>query len=416
MQTRLNKLVQDLVVISPLFFATYLIRFSVEGIPFTALEAFTYIVFLLWLLQLFSERKRLNWNRSTRHFWYAAFLVFTGATLGMLAAPNYIDLPSGEVLNAKRATMGIWKGWIVAPMLYFVMLTQVLTSQSLAKKVLRYFVYSAAIVCLVAFGWGLWAEGVTIDFRLRGFYESANYLALYIVPAILLNIYFALSRNPKETRQNLIDISTLTILIYSLLFTQSYAAIIGVFGALGLFALYYLFKNPKHRKKIIGALAALAFTFLIIILTQLNSPKFKQFLDLENRSSSTVRLEIYQTSLSMISENPALGVGPGLFQANYQNAAPRVLQRAPLEWNMPHSHNILLGFWLNAGFLGLVGFLALIVYAHRRFTYPLIALWATLLHGLFDMPFWKNDLAMIFWLLLAAILILQKHASYSTKV
>lgn len=157
------------------------------------------------------------------------------------------------------------------------------------------------------------------------------------------------------------------------------------------------------------ALTALAVVFSVVIVTQFNTPKFKQALDYKNRSSTSVRLEIYQTAIEIIRRHPLTGVGPGLFQANYQNVAPVVLERAPLEWNMPHSHNIVLGFWINAGLLGLIAFLGILILAHRRFTYPLIALWGTLVHGLFDMPFWKNDLAMIFWLLIACILILQKN-------
>jgi len=254
-----------------------------------------------------------------------------------------------------------------------------------------------------------------MHFRLRGFYESANYLSLYIVPGILLNIYFLFLRSKPPKTQDRIDMATLTVLLYSLFFTQSYAAIIAIFGALGLFALHYLLQHPRQRKKIIIGLSALLITFTAVIISQLNTPKFKQALDFENRSSSTVRLEIYETSFYLIKSRPFVGVGPGLFQANYQINAPIVLERAPLEWNMPHSHNIFLGFWLNSGLIGLIAFITLLIFCHRRFTYPLIALWGVLLHGLFDMPFWKNDLSMIFWLLIASILILQKHESHTVK-
>ena len=148
--------------------------------------------------------------------------------------------------------------------------------------------------------------------------------------------------------------------------------------------------------------------FIAIILSQLNSPKFKQSLDFKNRSSSSVRIEIYRTSFDLIKENPIFGIGPGLFQANYQIKAPVTLGHAPLEWNMPHTHNIFLGFWLNAGIIGLIAFLLIIILCHTSFSYPLIALWGILIHGLFDMPFWKNDLAMIFWLIIVCILVLQK--------
>ena len=409
MRSPLLQLVRILVFISPLLFPAYFLRFSILGIPFTALEVFVYVLFGLWLLSLLKYRRKIIWDIKTRRFWYAAFFILVGATLGVLVAPDFLTLPSGEILNAKQATLGVWKGWVMAPLLYFAVLTQVLKSEKDVETILRYFVYSAVLVCLIAYGFGLFGAGVTIDLRLRGFYESANYLALYLVPAILINIYFIIRRDAASlSHQDRADLSTLVFLMYSLFFTQSYAGIIGVFGALGLYAIYFLFKSPKQRKKIGIALLVLATTFVVIIATQLSTPKFKQFLDFENRSSTTVRLEIYQTSYQLVKDNALTGVGPGLFQANYQINAPEVLGRAPLEWNMPHSHNIFTGFWLNAGLIGLIAFLALIILCHKSFTFPLIVLWGILIHGLFDMPFWKNDLAMIFWLIIASVLVLQK--------
>lgn len=410
----LLKLVRQLTFISPFLFVAYLFRFQVAGIPFSIAEIFVYLLFGLWTYELIRDHKIVTWDKATRRYWYAAFFILVGATLGVLMAPEFMDLPSGEILNTKRMTLGIWKGWVLAPILYFAVLTQVLKKKEDVEELLRMFVYSAVVVSLLAHFFGIFSEGVTIDLRLRGFYESANYLSLYLVPAVLINAYFIFLRNKLSIFQKRADIATLTILTYSLFFTQSYAAIIAVFGSLGLFALYYLLQHPRQRKKIITALLVLFFTFVAALLTQLNTPKFKQFLDFENRSSTTVRLEIYQTSAHLIRTKPIFGVGPGLFQVHYQNAAPEVLGRAPLEWNMPHSHNIFLGFWINAGIIGLLAFLTLIAFCHWRFTYPLIALWGILLHGLFDMPFWKNDLSMIFWLIIACILILQKTGSKKT--
>lgn len=415
MKTPLLSLVRKLAFISPFLFAAYFIRFEVAGIPFTVPEAFVYLLFGVWILELIRDHKSVTWNLHLKRYWYAAFFLLIGATIGVVVAPGTILLPSGEFLAAKQVAMGVWKGWVVAPILYFAVLTQVLKGREDVERIMRFFIFSAVMVSLLAYGFGLFGEGVTIDLRLRGFYESANYLALYLVPAIMVNIYFAFLK-PGVTRNQLrIDLATLSILIYSLFFTQSYAAIIGIFGSVGLYALYFLISHPRQRKKVLVALGILGATFLAVIVTQINTPKFQQALNWEDRSSTSVRLEIYKTSTHMISRHPFAGVGPGLFQANYQNTAPIVLGRAPLEWNMPHSHNIFLGFWLNTGIIGLIAFVTILVFSHRRFTYPLLALWGILLHGLFDMPFWKNDLSLIFWLVIASIVILQQHEAHPAK-
>ncbi len=399
---------RKLVFISPLLFPTYLIRFQIAGIPFTLLEVFIYILFGLWIVELIRDHKIIIWDKKTRHYSYAIFLLLIGATISVFMAPDFLNLPSGEILNAKRTSLGIWKGWIVAPMLYFVILSQILKTPKDVEKILRGYVYTAALVGLISIAFGIFGDGITDDIRLRGFFNSANYLALFIGPAILINTCLLTKKHYYFKMIRHLDVIALIILTFCLFFTKSYAGIISVFGALGLYIFYYLIKHPKNRKRGIAIMSVLILTFIAIILSQLNSPKFKQSLDFKNRSSSSVRIEIYRTSFDLIKENPIFGIGPGLFQANYQIKAPVTLGHAPLEWNMPHTHNIFLGFWLNAGIIGLIAFLLIIILCHTSFSYPLIALWGILIHGLFDMPFWKNDLAMIFWLIIVCILVLQK--------
>jgi len=53
-----------------------------------------------------------------------------------------------------------------------------------------------------------------------------------------------------------------------------------------------------------------------------------QFLDFENRSSSSVRIEIYQVAGGLIKERPLIGVGPGLFQAAYPDVPVELLHIA----------------------------------------------------------------------------------------
>jgi O-antigen ligase len=409
MVSPLQRIVRSLVIVSPFFYPAYLLRFKVAGVPFTGLEGFTYLLFGLWLFEVVRDRRNIVWDKLTRRFWFAVFLLVVGATIGAALAPVGFLLPDGHVLDARQVALGIWKGWVIAPILYFAVLTQVLRTTEEVRKTLRSFVYSAALVGLVSHVLALFSSGLTFDFRLKGFFDSANYLALYVGPAILLAIYFLFGRGSPKKIWEYLDIASLSILIYTILFTQSYAGILAVFGALGLFVLRQLIRTPRQRKAIGLALTVLVLAFLAIMATQIRTPKFQQFMDFENRSSTSVRLEIYRVALDLVEKHPLVGVGPGLFQANYQADAPLVLGHAPMEWNMPHPHNIFLGFWLNAGILGLAAFLTLLVLAHRRFTYPLIALWSIVIHGLFDMPFWKNDLAMIFWLIIAAIVILQKE-------
>ena len=74
----------------------------------------------------------------------------------------------------------------------------------------------------------------------------------------------------------------------------------------------------------------------------------------------------------------------------------------------PSSSNLFLTFWLEAGLLGFIGFWLLFwnlrvnLREHKTSFEVLIMsiMIYFLLHGLVDTPFWKNDLAVIFWLII----------------
>lgn len=413
MPTSRRSLLNGLIKLSPLVFPLYFFRFQLAGIPFTLLELFTYLLFAVFLFSVLSRKIKLKFNRLTLVFYLAVFALLIGSSLGVYFSPSEIPLPSGELQNSKMVALGIWKGWVVAPMLYFLVLTQSL-SHDKTDKLLRMYVYSGGLVALVSYVFALMGPGLTHDFRLSGFFESANYLSLYIVPAFLLSLYF-LVIGCEEKYDRYLNAGAFAILLHALILTQSYAAILGVFGAVALAMLVVFLKRFKSIKKLFLAILALMAVLALMVVSQLNSPKFKQFLDWENRSSTSVRLEVYDISYNLIKENPIWGVGPGLFQSFYQTKGPEILEGPPMEWNIPHAHNIFLAFWLNAGLIGFLAFIVLLVLAHKKLTYPIIGFWGLLIHGQFDVPFWKNDLAMVFWLILAAILILQNHATDPTQ-
>ncbi|MFH0820325.1 MAG: O-antigen ligase family protein [Candidatus Peregrinibacteria bacterium] len=412
---KLTALVRWLTFFSPFLFPAYLLKFTVAGVPFTALEVFIYLLFGLWILSLLFSRR---FYRSQPLSFYGAMaaLLILGATVGAFKAPLQMNLPDGSVFLASRAVWGIWKGWVIAPLLYFFVLTQTLTSAEQVKRFLRSFVYSAALISLIAYGLTLVGQGMTYDLRLSGFYESANQLALILVPAVLLNIVWILQRRGNaQGWLEYADTATLTLLVHALFFTQSYAGILAVFGALVLYVFYVMLSHRKGLGRAVLGLLVLLSAFFLIVFTQLNTTKFKQFVDFNNRSSTTVRLQVYQVTWDLIQKHWLWGVGSGLFQGSYQLQAPVTLGRPPMEQNIPHPHNIFFAFWLNAGLLGLLALLGLHWLAHRRFTYPLIAFWGIILHGFFDTPFWKNDLAVIFWVVIAATALLQSYGTHSTQ-
>ncbi len=391
----MNRALRHLVFFSPFVFPLYLIRFQVGGIPFTLTEVFFYGLFGLWF---FSG----GWKRPTHAigFLIGMLLVVAGATVGLFGAPSEVA----------QTALGVWKGWVMAPALYFMTLLGTLKDHEDAEKLLRRFVLAAGLLAFVSYLLALRGSGLTYDVRLSGPFESANYLALFLAPAVLAGAWFF-----TQPKKDLWNAAATAAAWHALVFTQSYAALVGVFGAAGLWVLYAIAKHPRGRRPLIVAGVGLVAALVLGVAVAWNTPKFQQFLDFKGRSSTTVRLEVYQIATALVRENPWRGVGPGLFQPYYEARGPWILGRAPLEWHIPHPHNLILAFWLNAGLLGLLGLILIIVLALRKFTPAWPAFLVLLIHGLFDTPFWKNDLAPLFWLLIACIALYQSHATHTPQ-
>ena len=116
---------------------------------------------------------------------------------------------------------------------------------------------------------------------------------------------------------------------------------------------------------------------------------------------------IWRSAGRLIEDNWLWGIGAGNFQEKYL-----VYQKyfTPyLEWAVPHPHSLYLSIWLYGGALGLAGFVGLIFFWFRSFWrlqknpnlrfIGLGIMFYILLHGIVDTTYFKNDLAVVFWLL-----------------
>ncbi|MFH1720573.1 MAG: O-antigen ligase family protein [Patescibacteria group bacterium] len=397
------------VALIPLLLPLYLVRFQVLGVPFTLLEGFTYAVAIPVFIDIVKNYKTFKYN------WTYGLLdlLFLACIIGVVIVPKETLLIDGSTIyEGQRVSLGMLKGFIFAPMLYFVSFLRVLKEKEWKEYALKGYILGASILAL----WGIYqaitGDYITVDFRASGPFESANYLALYVGPAfVAVFIYFwkTLKRCGKETEMIASGI-LMAILFMAIIFTRSYGALIGSFAGILFYALYSVSKVWK-----IASVVIVGFVFAISFFIHAGSDKFEKFLDFENRSSSSVRIEVWEIAVGLIREHPILGIGLGQYEPQYQLKAPQILGHPPYEWVMLHPHNLYLAFWLNTGLLGMAAFLFLIVIGLRNFMlasrekkrFLIIGaamLIAILVHGFFDVPFWKNDLAYIFWLTLGLLL------------
>ncbi len=118
--------------------------------------------------------------------------------------------------------------------------------------------------------------------------------------------------------------------------------------------------------------------------------------------SGRVHMIGWKESSAMLRDHPAFGAGLDGYRiavAPYHKAQGVEIFQYP--------HNLFLAAWSELGLMGLIGFALVLIWFFRRCReqrairyapYLTAAMVAILVHGLVDVPYFKNDLAMMFWL------------------
>mgnify|MGYP001809940019 CR=1 FL=1 len=419
----------------------YLLRFKVGFIPTTMLEAMIVILFLSWFLQdkPWQRLKKHDWqNRRQKYPYHLEIIgILVAAWLG------------AAVAGFDNAALGILKAYFLEPiMLYLVIINR-------GKKSENRFIWplalSATVISAIAIFQQLTGLFIFNDFwaqasqrRITSIFAYPNAVGLYLGPIIFLLAGLFLSY-PK--RSNLITASKkiflLLIIVASLaaiIFARSEGAWVGLLGGTFLVALL------SHRR-IRGLTIGLTIIGLIFLACYAPAWQYIQKKATLMDLSGQIRRQQWQETIVML-KNGNIISGSGL--SNYQEKIKAFHQEGifvknddpdwyrKVVWNEAYKkqvwqpveiymypHNIFLNFWTEIGLLGALIFTWLIgryyydaikllskVEKNKR---PLLlaligAMSAIFIHGLVDVPYFKNDLAIIFWLLVAILgLIKIKH-------
>lgn len=384
---------ENLIYLTILLLPVYLLKLALGGVPTNLLEILIGLVFLGWLARIKFRPARVK--LPDRKFIFSAGLIFFGLLLSTSVNPD--PLPG----------LGIIKGWFVLPWLLGLVVYNFFPEDKLVN-VFRALYVSSLAVALISLGY-LLVGRLTYDGRLEAFFDSPNYLAMYLAPAIIMGV-LALGRIPNFKFQNrsvkahtVFFCLSLVVLGIAFYFTYSYAAWLSALASV--LAVFLVRKNISFKK--VGLAAALV---VILIISQLNSPKFIGLVTLNPRSSLASRLMIWRSAGKMLENHWLFGIGPGNFQAEY--LAYQKYFPPYLEWAVPHPQNVYLAIWLYGGILAFVGFLALLYFYFQNilrniknvstagplYFVSLALVLYFLIHGLVDTTILKNDLAVVFWL------------------
>lgn len=353
------------VAVTPL----YQLRLTVGSIPFYLPEVFIIASAVVWVVGVLTRRTRLAPVPLSLILPVLFFL------LGSVIATYF----------GGSESYGGLKSWVIMPIIFGFLSIQSFADHSSSRRHLE------GGLLISALGVSLWGIGdVALNGgRLNSFFNSPNAAAMWLVP-----VFFILLPGFRKSR---LDLLILLVVVLAIGLTQSFGGYLAL--ASGLATLIIFRRLNQLSGTVVSALALLVFSYLSLTkyLALLLTPLFGERLG--------GRLQIWLMGRDAIETFGYWGFGPGRFESFYLSKVGMTFAN-PVEWNVPQPHNLYLATWLSAGLLGLVSFLWLLValvvrqLKNKQF-FLLAALVAIAVHGLVDTTYWKNDLAIIFFLVAA---------------
>jgi O-antigen ligase len=346
------------------------------------------------------RQRAWNFVQSHKGLFVCAGLFLLGATVSLFFT-----------LNPLKA-FDQWRGYYVEPFFLMVVFAVRLTNRQDWEYAVDALVLSTAGVSALAVyqhftGWGIinpfWQAPETR--RVTSIFGYPNGIGLYVsavAPLITgtLLYYVRKGQGALNTIRSIVYSGALIIALCSIWWAQSTGAILAVAGAAFFAALF------EHRLRCVVCIGAVAVA-LALVSASPNNPHRQEILfqDL----SGQIRLNMWRETFTFLKDYPVQGAG--LF--SYQQRIPAYHKMHVEIYQYPH--NILLNFWVDAGLIGLVGFLGVLItlvymLIKRRSFFAWVAvagLVSILIHGLVDVPILRYDLAVIFWITAAAGLVIE---------
>ena len=386
-----------LVALIVLLLPTYLIRFSLFGVPTTFLEATIYIAALALLgsrpFATVIDVKR----QFLRRFGLPLLLIVLGTIVGFFATED------------TRQALGLVKAYIIDPVIFAVLLCAVVINNIQWRRVLWALLIGGGLVGLSAALLPLNAEGRAIGIYQIDSTASPNFIALFLAPLIPLALHQFLT-NRKALFKLSAAIATLAM-GYGLWLSGSRGGLMAAAVGIAVLVLWWAMQQQQTVRRVgqVGMVLLIAGSLFGGYL--LGKPDLSTNPDHRVATSNNLRYEIWKTTVvDLLPEHWLIGTGIGHYQESFTELTKNRINYPEFIAPWAHTpHNIFLTVWVNLGIFGLIGFIWLIVeffrlgWPHTKNFSPALALQVSmitlLVHGLVDSPFWKNDLAVLFWVL-----------------
>lgn len=384
----------------PALLPLYLVRFTIFGIPTTLLEILFLAIFAVSLIQKKIRYRGYNPRPITKKYSWPIALFLLAAIIGYFISPD------------ARAALGVLKAYFVEPILFFILFINNATKDDLRHS-LRFLLVTISVIAFMAigqkfFGWSIphpWAE----ELRATSIYPYPNAVGLFLAPLIVL--IFFLRKFVSQFFWRPLVLLILALGILATIFSKSESAWIGMVVGLA-FGSLLLGGLARKTTIIVGIIGLLSLLFVPAV----RNPVEKKLLLRD--WSGVVRKITWNETFEMLKDRPIFGAG----LAGYQKIMVPYHKATAIEIFL-YPHNIFLNFWSEVGLLGLAAFFWIVVRfflyirgllkrdgLERRVAIATGSAMVTLLvHGLVDVPYFKNDLAMLFWFIVAVPIIIDRE-------
>jgi len=369
---------------------TYLLRVEYGLLTSTILELSLGAVFLIWILKYLKKdwRELLKFYQSNKIFSWLFLIFFISSIMGIFVSDEWYK------------SFGHWRAFFFEPMLFFIILIgrrKELNLNFLIKCLgLSSGMVSSVAVLQIFSNWFYPSQLLFTGLagRVTSFFTTPNAIGLYIVPTTILLVGFLYKefKQKKQINYFYLVIIILNCLALFLSFSQGAWIALGV----GILALLYFW----GYKKIV--LAGVIFSILFsVLITPLN-----QAIRFADKAGEN-RLIIWGYTVDYLLESPQNFVlGTGIRQWFRKIQKPYYDTKQLERLTFPHS--IFLNFWTEIGllgefsFLGILAYLIYLLFGKIKENKIMAGIFLSMIlvfivHGLVDVPYFKNDLAILTW-------------------
>ena len=408
----------------------YLIKLNILGIPTTFLELILIGTFTGFFYKLLKERHDIKFY----NFFIPIIIFLISAIISTKISSHYIS------------ALGILKAYIIEPILFFIIFINTFKTKKELDIIIKtlgitviYLSIYAIFQKITGIGIGTsdpsWAIEATR--RVTSIFPYPNALGLFLAPIVTIFLHKIIIKTQNNFKNSILNLKTFILNnifdfvvfitgLLAVIFAGSMGAIMGISASIFLYI--FILSKDKLKYFIIGFIG-----FILILTLPFTYPLANKTILLGDFSGK-IRTQMWEETSNMLRNNFIFGGGLD----NFKEALKPYHKKTFFELYL-YPHNIILNTWSELGFFGLLSFSFVIVIFFKKnykiYIYKLNSFWlenagiknieilkykkeialiislsmfTLLIHGLVDVPYFKNDLAILFWVIIGIGIINEK--------